>query len=121
MAFISTRLMSTVSRVSDPVNIFKNQWALIASRPRSTERIVFVVISALFFITVGQLIIQWYYTYLSFAKKPKNRFDILILAVNSSSIPILESISTVFQGIAEILADGLMVSMNGILIFLVTN
>jgi len=62
------------------------------------------------------MILQWYYTYITFVKTPASRSDILLLSLESLLAPIVRITGTVFQGICQILADALMVNLTWIVV-----
>jgi len=69
---------------------------------------VTAILTGLFATTVGQLILQWHYTYISLVGKTSNRTGIFASTTSTTSVE--PGLSALMQGIGQILADALLVS-----------
>jgi len=69
---------------------------------------VTIIITALFATALGQLSVNWYFTYISFVGEAGDRLDTFILTAGGTSVA--SFVAVLMQGMCEILADALLVS-----------
>ena len=70
---------------------------------------VTIILTALFFTALGQMIVQWYYVYICFVGETKIRMDTFIISVDGN--PIASVVSLLMSGIGQILTDALLVTI----------
>ena len=69
---------------------------------------VTIILTALFFTALGQMIVNWYYTYICFVGEAKTRIDTFTLTFAGNSV--INIVTVLMMGIGQILADTLLVS-----------
>jgi len=67
------------------------------------------ILTALFVSTLGQVIIEWIFAFMCFAGTTATRLDIFYQSLGIGSTPIEEILSTVLQGVGQMLANYLLV------------
>jgi len=82
----------------------------IGATDRARHFIVSAVLMGLFIATLGQVIIQWYYTNLSFGGKAPDRLQMFYLSQGGDSSAVSGIISFTLLGIGQTLADALLVN-----------
>jgi len=77
---------------------------------QSGQRVVIGVLSGLFVTTLGQLIMNWYYTHISLAG-PADRLDTFYLSLGLGVVPVEGILNSTMQGTSLIMADALLVNI----------
>lgn len=91
------------------VNIFN--WVTVPAQ-QSGKPVVISVLSVLFVTTLGQLILNWYYTYISLVGLTSDRLDTFYLSLGSAFVPVETILNIAMQGLGLISADALLVNIN---------
>lgn len=84
----------------------------IGATKQTRHFIVSAVLMGLFIATLGQVVIQWYYTNISFRGKAQNRLQMLYLSQGGASSTVSAILNVTLLGICQILADALLVNFN---------
>jgi len=79
-------------------------------RSKSGQRIVTGIITALFAITVAQLGVNWYFTYLCFLRAGESRLHIFYESLQPPDAYICQVMIVILQGLGQIFADALLVN-----------
>jgi len=84
---------------------------ITAHNSQSKPWIVQSVLAALFVITTGQLILEWYYTYNCFLGNNRNRLDVAYQSLGLGATAAEQVTGLLFQGMGQSLAEMLLVNI----------